>query len=198
MVFDLVYLARHGQTEWNREGRRQGRLDSPLTMAGRMHAADLARLVGTLEIDLIASSPIGRALTTAKAAADVLGLTVHVMDELAEINHGDMAGLTTPEVDGRFPGALDERALDKYNWRFPDGESYADADERAAIAVGRIAQTGACRPLIVSHEMIGRMLLRNLLDCSPREVITSRQPHHMVYRVDQSASRCDELTTHTA
>jgi probable phosphoglycerate mutase len=50
--FDVVYLARHGQTEWNREGRKQGQLDSPLTVAGQRPAADLAHVVKTLDIAL--------------------------------------------------------------------------------------------------------------------------------------------------
>lgn len=195
MTFDVVFLARHGQTEWNQEGRKQGRLDSPLTAVGRTHAVDLARLVGSLDVDLIASSPIGRALTTAQTCASALGLTVQIFDELAEIHHGEMGGLTTPEANVRFPGALGQRALDKYNWRFPGGESYADADVRASVALGRIVKTGAQRPLIVSHEMIGRMLLRNLLGCPPGEVLTGQQPHHLVYQVDPSLSQVAEIVT---
>lgn len=198
MTFDVVYLARHGQTEWNEMGRKQGQLDSPLTVAGHRHAEDLARVAGTLDVDLVASSPIGRALTTAQACSGVVGLTVQVFDELAEVDHGDMAGLTTSEANAQFPGALDQRALDKYGWRFPGGESYADADSRAAVALGRVARTGARRPLIVSHEMIGRMLLRNLLEGRPAEVIGTQQPHHVVYRVDPSTKQVDELVTQPA
>lgn len=198
MTFDVVYLARHGQTEWNEMGRKQGQLDSSLTVAGHRHAEDLARVAVTLDVDVLVSSPIGRALTTAQACAGVVNLNVQLFDELAEVDHGDMAGLTTAEANTEFPGALDQRALDKYGWRFPGGESYADADKRAAVALRRVAETGARRPLVVSHEMIGRMLLRNLLGGRPADVLGTRQPHHVVYRVDPSTKRVDELVTQPA
>jgi probable phosphoglycerate mutase len=195
VTFDVVFLARHGQTLWNRQSRKQGQLDSPLTPAGERHAADLGRLTGTFDVDLVASSPIGRARTTAQISADAVGRTVLVVDELAEVHHGEMAGLTSAEANVRFPGALDQRALDKYYWRFPGGESYADADQRAAAALSRIAQTGSRRPLIVSHEMIGRMLLRNLLGRRPADVLDTKQPHQVVYRVDLTSGQVDELAT---
>lgn len=195
VTFDVAYLARHGQTEWNRERRGQGRLDSPLTPQGRQHAADLARLVSTLDIDVIASSPTGRALTTAHTAAEALGMGVEVIDELAELDHGEFGGLTPSEMEARWPGARAERAQHKYVWRFPGGESYADADERAAVALGRIARSGALRPLIVSHEMVGRMVLRNLLGLSPEEVLTAQQPHNLVYEVTPSTGQTVTLDT---
>lgn len=195
MAFDVVYLARHGQTAWNLQGRKQGQLDSPLTEAGRNHAQALARLAGTFNADLVASSPIGRARTTAQVCADALELAVTVVDELAEVHHGKMAGLTSAEADARFPGALEQRRLAKYRWRFPCGESYADADERAAVALERILQTGARRPLIVSHEMIGRMLLRNLIASPPAVVLSTQQPHDLVYLVDPSTREVREVST---
>ncbi|WP_195909204.1 histidine phosphatase family protein [Microlunatus sp. Gsoil 973] len=193
MTFDVVHLARHGQTLWNQEGRKQGQLDSPLTADGHRHAVGLARLAYALGVDLVATSPIGRALATARISAESLGLEVEVVQELAEVHHGEMAGLTTAEANRRFPGALDQRAMDNYLWRFPGGESYADADDRAAVALDRIALTGARRPLIVSHEMIGRMLLRNLLGSRPADVLTTRQPHHLVYRVEPSSGLVVQL-----
>ncbi|WP_188895912.1 histidine phosphatase family protein [Microlunatus endophyticus] len=193
MTFETVYLARHGRTRWNEEHRRQGQLDSPLTAAGEGHAAGLARLAATLDLDLVASSPIGRARSTAIVCADAVGMSLMIVDELAEVHHGRMAGLTTTEADTRFPGALDERSRNKYRWRFPGGESYADADERAAVALGRIQDTGARQPLIISHEMIGRMLLRNLVDADPDDALSVQQPHDVVFRVEPLSGRVTEL-----
>lgn len=143
----------------------QGRLDSPLTSHRRQHAADLARLVSTLDIDVIVSSPIGRALTTANTAAEALGVSVVVIDELAELDHGGFAGLTPSEIEARYPGARAERAQHKYVWRFPGGESYAGADQRAAAALGQVGRSGALRPLIVSHEMVGRHVGAQPAEC---------------------------------
>jgi broad specificity phosphatase PhoE len=177
-----VLLARHGQTEWNVLGRRQGQLDSPLTAAGLAQARNHAETLATQDVDAIFTSPLGRAATTAQIIAEVTGLHVTVVDDLAEVHHGDFAGLTNADITRRHPHAARERAEDKYHWRFPNGESYADADHRANKALRTIAEQ-ARNPLIVSHEMIGRMLLRNLLAEDPHEALRRNQPHDVIYAV---------------
>ena len=179
--WERVLLARHGQTEWNAAGRRQGRLDSPLTALG---IAQARRLAAT-GADRIFTSPLGRATATARLAAEGLGVPVEVVDELAEVHHGELAGLTDTEIEARFPGAWWDRTGDKYRWRFPGGESYEDADPRALRALEKIAAGPARVPLIVSHEMIGRLLLRHLLGLTPDEALSRRLPHDVVITVDR-------------
>jgi len=130
---------------------------------------------------------------TARACAEVLGYSVVVIDELAEVHHGEMAGLTSAEIERAFPGAMARRAADRYEWCFPGGESYADADRRAAVALGRVAATGGRRPLIVSHEMIGRMLLSTLLGADPATALTWSHPHGVIYQVDVANRTVVEL-----
>ena len=177
-----VLLARHGQTEWNVLGRRQGQLDSPLTAAGLAHAHRHAAVLAGADLDAIFTSPLGRATTTARIIAGVTGLPVTVLDDLAEVHHGAFAGLTDEDIAARHPDAAGARARDKYHWRFPGGESYADADRRAAAAL-RVITREAASPLVVSHEMIGRMLLRNLLDEQPAAALRRHQPHDVIYAV---------------
>jgi broad specificity phosphatase PhoE len=178
-----VLLARHGQTEWNVLGRRQGQLDSPLTAAGVAHAHRHAHTLASTDIDAIFTSPLGRARTTAQIIAETAGLPLTVLDDLSEVHHGSFAGLTNADIASQHPDAARERSQDKYHWRFPKGESYADADRRAAAALRAIAGA-AQRPLIVSHEMIGRMLLRNLLSEEPADALRRNQPHDVIYVVD--------------
>jgi broad specificity phosphatase PhoE len=90
-----IYLARHGQTEWNVAGRRQGRLDSPLTNLGLKQADRNAELLSAEGIDAVFTSPLGRAQRTASIIGSRLGLTVTVLDDLAEIDHGLWSGLRT-------------------------------------------------------------------------------------------------------
>ncbi len=181
---EVVLLARHGETEWNRLGIRQGQLDSGLTERGRAQAVRLGETLADLRPDGVFTSPLGRAAVTAEMCGERLGLDVTVLDELAEVHHGEMAGLTSSEIEERFPGRMARRAADRYEWRFPGGESYADADRRGAIALRRIATSGSLRPLVVSHEMIGRMLLRRLLGADLATALTWVQPHDVVFRVD--------------
>jgi broad specificity phosphatase PhoE len=144
-------------------------------------------------IDAVFSSPLGRARTSAQLYADALGLPVVTVDELAEVHHGSMAGLSDEDIEVAFPGEMSRRALDKYQWRFPGGESYAEGDVRAEAALRTVGASGAQRPLLVSHAMIGRVLLRNLLDLTPEEALAYGHPHGVVYRVDMAAKSVDEI-----
>jgi probable phosphoglycerate mutase len=191
--FTEVFLARHGETEWNLVGRRQGQLDAPVTPAGMAEVQRLADGLRGMRIDAVFSSPLGRARTSAQLYADALGLAVVTVDELAEIHHGSMAGLNEDETEVAFPGEMSRRAADKYRWRFPDGESYAEGDVRAAAALHIVGASGAARPLLVSHAMIGRMLLRNLLDLAPDDALTYEHPHGVIYRVDMATKTAYEI-----
>jgi broad specificity phosphatase PhoE len=186
-----VYLARHGQTEWNVTGRRQGRLDSPLTALGLQQAGQNAELLSEEGIDAVFASPLGRAGQTASIIGSTLGLTVTVLDELSEIDHGLWSGLTSAEIDAGWPGQRGVRERDKYGFRFPCGESYADGDVRAGRALAEVARTGVQRPLLVSHEMIGRMLLRQL---GVPDALGTQQPSDVVYRV-QTGGTVERLTS---
>jgi broad specificity phosphatase PhoE len=191
VTFEAVYLARHGQTDWNVAGRRQGRLDSPLTPHGLQQARRNAILLNSERIDSLFASPLGRALRTAALIGEQLHLPVQVVDALAEVEHGLWSGLTSAEIDERWPGQRAARERDKYAYRFPQGESYADADVRAGQALAAISATGSRRPLLVSHEMIGRMLLKQL---GVPGALSSRQPSNLVYRV-QPGDGVDRLAS---
>ena len=188
-----IYLERHGETEWNREKRRQGQLDSPLTAEAVEKIQRMARLIADESIDAIFTSPLGRAAATAEIYADALRLKCVVVDELREIHHGTMAGLTNEEIENVYPGELDRRRSDLYKWRFPDGESYADGDARAAVALGVITDTGAQSPMVVAHEMIGRMIRRRLLELGPEAALALSHPHDVTVLSDVRAHSSREI-----
>lgn len=160
-LFEVVYLARHGETEWNRRGRRQGQLDSPLTVRGKSQADAVAGVLEGCRVDAIFHSPLGRAAQTAQIIATRLHATPTELTELAEVHHGDVAGLTGDEIDARFPAMMVSRDRDKFLWRFPGGESYADADARATSACLRSirpiisCETSAQAPLAISASKHG-------------------------------------------
>lgn len=108
---DLV-LVRHGETEWNRLRRVQGRTDIPLNETGREQARDTAdrlRAAGA-RFDAVASSPLSRAAETAAIIADGLALGgVELLDELVERDYGDAEGLGDAEITARFGGHLEAR-----------------------------------------------------------------------------------------
>jgi broad specificity phosphatase PhoE len=106
-----------------------------------------------------------------------------VLDGLAEVHHGTFAGLTNKEIETRYPGELGRRECEKYTWRFPGGESYADADARVRVALNQVTQAEARSPVLVTHEMVGRMFLRALLGLSPGEALSWSLPHGAIVDV---------------
>ena len=184
-----AYLARHGQTTWSVEGRLQGQLDSPLTADGIAQAQAAAeRLVGS-GIGTVCSSPLGRAMATAVIIAERLDARVIEVADLAEIDHGDMAGMTWVEIEEAFPGARADRAENRYGWAFPGGESYAQARLRARRALSECGWAADGPPLLVSHEMIGRMLRAELRGLDAATALSLRHPHGLVFEIDGGVER---------
>ena len=99
-----VCLVRHGETDWNTEGRLQGREDVPLNERGWDQAARCAVLLAREGWDIIVTSPLSRAAQTGRIIADRLGIgVVLVMEEFIERDYGAAAGLTPREREERFP-----------------------------------------------------------------------------------------------
>lgn len=200
--FREVLLVRHGETEWNVQGRRQGQLDSPLTERGCRQAVALARLIdaqaaadAAAAADGVYSSPLGRSVATAEVIADARGFPVRLISSLAEIDHGEFAGLTSDEIEDRWPGALADRERSKYSWRFPGGESYDDASVRAAAAIEEIAASGLRRPIVVAHAMIGRVVIGHLLNLTPAAALVWEVKHGAILRIDPNARRAEVISS---
>ncbi|MBN9141288.1 MAG: histidine phosphatase family protein [Micrococcales bacterium] len=95
---------RHGQTDWNREGRLQGSSDIPLNDTGREQARAAERMLEEWSWDAVVSSPLSRARETARIVADGLGLPLGpAYDELVERDYGPLEGLPDTEVMARWP-----------------------------------------------------------------------------------------------
>lgn len=118
-----LYVARHGQTQWNLENRVNGRTDLPLTELGLQQARLLAERTKNLKIDVIISSPMLRARQTAAPTAALHGLYVLVDDRLIEQDYGIYEG-----VDRQDPGFLGNKR--HFAVRYPGGESMMDVAAR--------------------------------------------------------------------
>ncbi|MGW9156223.1 histidine phosphatase family protein [Microbacterium sp. NPDC055665] len=188
-VPERLLLARHGQTVWNVEHRLQGQLDSPLTDEGIAQAHAIADRIGHVGVLTVCSSPLGRALRTAVIIADRLGAEVIEVPELADLHHGALAGMTWDEIDAEFPTAREERAANRYGWAFPGGESYAQARSRARKALSSCGWASEGTPLVVSHEMIGRMLRAELRGLDASNALGLRHPHGVVFEIDGTSER---------
>jgi len=131
-----LFLVRHGETDWNRAGRFQGRSDVPLNAAGIAQARAIGRRLPSLlnsgmsDADRLAivSSPLMRARQTADEISRSIGRDgsdVEIRDELAEISYGAWEGLTTHEVKSIYPSQRRARKSDRWNFAAPGGESFA-------------------------------------------------------------------------
>ena len=165
-------LWRHGQTVWNAERRFQGQSDIPLDETGRAQADRAARLLAGLRPDLIVSSDLSRAASTAAALARLTGLEVTLDKDLRERHGGCWEGLTDSEIRARYPA---EHA----SWNPPDGEPGPVVAERvagalhriaAALAEGGLTEGGVSEPgmtsglaVVVSHGAALRLGMSRLL-----------------------------------
>ncbi len=146
-----VYLARHGESDWNAANRFQGHSDRPLTARGRAQVETLAaELAEAAALSAIYSSPLRRALETAAAVGACTGLEPVAVDDLREVNVGAWTGLSRAEVELQFPEEF-RRWLDGgEGWA--DGETYEEMSSRVVSAVLRIADAHPRdEVLVVSH-----------------------------------------------
>jgi probable phosphoglycerate mutase len=132
-----VLLARHGETDWNRDGRFQGHADPPLNELGRAQAAELAERLAADGITALYASDLRRARETASIVADRLDLEVSLHPGLREIDVGEFQGLTRDEIDIRWPAA--QARFEELGYGWLDGETLDDLSARVVGAVLEIA-----------------------------------------------------------
>jgi broad specificity phosphatase PhoE len=131
-----LVLVRHGETNWNRERRYQGRTDTPLNDAGRRQAHELADSLHTHGLSAVYTSPLLRAKETGAILAEAIGLDALEVDALREIDVGDWEGLTFDEVRARFP----EHADVGWHSGWTNGETHDQLSARVTSALVEIAQ----------------------------------------------------------
>src|SRR5437016_13974218 len=129
-AFPVIYLARHGETVWSRDGRHTGHTDLPLTEHGERNAVRLGAWLSGLMFAKILTSPLQRAKRTCELAG--FGAVAEVDPDLVEWNYGDYEGLRTADIRAVRPG-----------WQLfrdgcPNGESPQDVGARADRVVSRV------------------------------------------------------------
>jgi len=145
-----ILLARHGETDWNRERRFQGHADPPLNQTGRAQAADLSRALADEELDAVYSSPLRRAFETAEVVAVAHGLEPVVVEALREVDVGSWQGLTRAEVESRFSEQYARWLGHEQGWE--DGETYQQMGDRVIEALLELAAAhDGGRILVVTH-----------------------------------------------
>ena len=187
----IVFL-RHGETDWNAEGRLQGQQDVPLNNRGRGQARRngevLRRQVpGVGGLDFV-SSPLGRARETMEIARRALGLDPHAYrtdDRLREVTFGRWEGFTTEEIRAREPGELAAREADKWGVSPPGGESYEGLAGRVRPWLRELTEP----TVVVAHGGVGRVLWIELAGLDPADAVAIAIPHDRVFLWDTGLAR---------
>ena len=159
-----VLLIRHGQTDWNFEGRWQGHEDIPLNQAGLEQARALAEHLRGRSLAAIYSSDLMRAQATAEIVAGMLGLTVQLDRRLREMNLGAFQGLTIQEINTRYPRESEAMHLDYMGYILPKGESRGAMQRRSYEALMEFVEKQAddSEIALVTHGGTIRVLLLKL------------------------------------
>ena len=157
-----LILVRHGETDWNREGRLQGGQDIPLNDLGRRQAAEAAERLRTLAPDFATLDYIGSPMHRARETMDILRATLdlapgayHLDDRLKELTFGAWEGFTWRDIRKAEREQAQLRERDKWSFVPPGGESYAMLAERVRPVLEELPG----ETVIVSHGGVARALL---------------------------------------
>jgi len=177
----VLYYVRHGETDFNSQGRLQGRRDTVLNTHGRRQAAECGVLLGDLFVRdhrwaqdfKYVSSPLKRARETMEIVRAMLGLEAHnyeVDARLIEIAYGEWEGLTLHEIETRNASVLSARERDKWDFAPPGGESYRELADR----IGNWYRPLTADTVVAAHGGGVRALMA-ILNIVPEEQATHAQ-----------------------
>jgi probable phosphoglycerate mutase len=179
----LVFV-RHGETDWNVEGRLQGQRDVPLNANGRRQARRNGEVIRqqipeALGFDFIAS-PLSRTRETMEILRAAMGLEPkgYAIDpRLLEITFGELEGLTYRDIEMREPGWSEARHADKWNYLPPGGESY----HMLSVRIIGWLQTVTQPSVVVAHGGVGRVLRAHLLGLDKLASVSEDFPQDRVF-----------------
>ena len=172
-----LYIARHGETDWNVLHRLQGWTDRPLNETGRRQAGELAGTLTGIRLDAIYSSTLSRSRDTATTVA-AKTMTVKSLDGLRERNYGHFQG-------GSDTAAEYVKRMNVWDDRLDDGESLNQLMTRAKDSLAQIRREHpAGNVLIVAHRITNQTILRALLDLTPEQAVKITQDNDEVYLVE--------------
>jgi broad specificity phosphatase PhoE len=183
------YFLRHGETEWNVEGRFCGRTDVPLSEVGRRQARLLALRVKPLLVESLYSSPLRRALETARLIGEVIGREPVVDPRLTELNYGAWEGLDLEEIKRAGPAIYEAWKRDPGSLAPPQGESGVQLIERVMPFLRDVAQRHpGGNVMVVCHKTVCRLLACHFMGVPLAE-------YRQAVRVENAALNVFEMRT---
>ncbi|MFW6065101.1 MAG: histidine phosphatase family protein [Candidatus Natronoplasma sp.] len=155
-----IYIVRHGETEWNRDGKLQGWKDAPLTEKGKKQAEALCERLKEVEFDAVYCSPLGRTLKTAEIVLDGKDVLLIEDERIKEINMGKWEGTKGEEIKQEFPDLYSD-FWERPNLYIPiSGESFHDLKERVIPFIEEILEKHEDENiLVVSHGCASKVMM---------------------------------------
>jgi len=186
-----LILVRHGESEWNRAGRIQGQVNSPLTDLGISQAIAIRNYLSGIFINLelkIYTSPLDRAIQTAKIIAqgiDCFGSELIIEERLNDFNLGEISGtFGWDKVAEIFPEQAKLRLQDPMRFHPSGGESGADFEARLRSLLEELMGDGTLK-LMVSHGIVNKFIRGILKNLSGKEMINLGESQNTIYRLEQ-------------
>ena len=182
-----IFLIRHGETNWNKEGRFQGQIDIPLNENGKDQARKTSEYLRNITFNKAFSSSMNRPFETAKIILQNNNdIKIEKIDALAEISHGLWEGKLEVEIREEWPSLLK-------NWHekpevvvMPEGESIKDVSERSLEAFGKIclSQKDNDLTLLVAHDAVNKTLICNMLGLNYSDIWMIKQGNGGITVID--------------
>lgn len=164
MHLTRIILIRHGETDWNAAGRLQGHSDTPLNALGRVQAQQVARRLANEPVRGLYASDLARSVETAAIIGHAVGLTVVTSPRLRERQYGAWEGLTSAEIQARYPAQFDQWRARSVDFAPPDGETRTQLLARALAELQAISQRHPGElVIVVTHGGLCYVLLIHIL-----------------------------------
>nr|WP_238717914.1 histidine phosphatase family protein [Petrachloros mirabilis] len=185
-----LLLVRHGETDWNRDGRFQGQIDVPLNDNGRHQGQKAADFLKAVAFDFAVSSPMQRPRETAELILAHHPQVPLTLDEaLREISHGEWEGALESEIESRYPGDLERWRTAPATVQMPAGETLQDVWERAIAAWERLVEQAKAQKLgqtglVVAHDAINKVILCHLTGVGAEQFWNFKQGNGAVSVID--------------
>lgn len=192
-----VLLVRHGETDWNRQGRFQGQIDIPLNSNGWTQARAAGTFLATTVIDRAYSSSMARPRQTAEAIlASHSGVPLTTLKGLVEIGHGLWEGCLESEIAEGWPQLLADWKRAPETVQMPEGESIQQVWDRAMDTWNRIVTSlgPGETALVVAHDAVNKAILCALLGLGPGDIWTIKQGNGGVTVIDHPRGAEDTPT----
>jgi len=182
-----IYVARHGETTWNVEGRIQGRSDPGLSPKGIDQSLALLEQLKDRPISAIYTSTLQRSILTAQPIAQYLNRPLQKHLELDEIAFGILEGKQFLKFDDEIRREWEKFKKDRFTYHIPQAENYTDVTNRVRPFIEKTLHLHQEEEiLIVGHRVVNQMMMGVLLELPPEKILKVQQGNDCLYLIQRN------------